>query len=242
MKSVCYTAIIGNYDYLKEPLVVSRDWDYICFTDRSDLQSNVWKIVEIDNPLNLDNIRLARSLKILGHELLREYGQILWIDGNVRIKSLPEKFISDHQFNADIMLAWHHGRNCIYDEAIACIKNNKDDSKVIESHMQRYREQNFPTNFGLVQTGIIVRKNNNKTWNFCKNWWSELMTGSRRDQLSFDYVLWKNKDIKIQTIHPKIFQSEYFQLFNHTPFKIKLKKRRRLSKSSHNEIMKNRKI
>ena len=93
--------------------------------------------------------------------------------------------------------------------------------------MKKYRDENFPKQFGLVQTGIIARENNNRTKEFCKNWWNELERGSKRDQLSFNYVLWKDKDIKVKTINPNIFQSEYFQLFNHTPFKRKLKKRYR---------------
>ena len=35
MRKVAYTYIIGNYDSLKEPSVITEGWDYICFTDDS---------------------------------------------------------------------------------------------------------------------------------------------------------------------------------------------------------------
>ena len=33
-KIVIYTALFGNYDVLSSPINLSKDFDYICFTDK----------------------------------------------------------------------------------------------------------------------------------------------------------------------------------------------------------------
>ena len=50
MNNKCiYTYIIGGYDSVKEPKVVTPGWDYICVTDNPNLKSEVWNIVNINN-------------------------------------------------------------------------------------------------------------------------------------------------------------------------------------------------
>ena len=41
-------------------------------------------------------------------------------------------------------------------------------------------------------------------------WFEELKNNSHRDQLSFNYVLWKNKDIKVIYMDKNICKSKYF--------------------------------
>lgn len=238
---VCYTAIIGKYDHLKEPTVITPNWDYICFTDQPNLTSKTWRIVLIDNPLSLENTRLARQIKILGHQSIKHYEMSIWIDASVEITTNLDNFLVKYQFNDnDIMLSWHAGRDCIYAEAQACIRLLKDNEYTIRNQMQRYREQRFPKHYGLVQTGIIVRKNNKATEIFCQEWWNELSRGSKRDQLSFNYIVWKlHQSIKLKTITPKIFYND-FQLYNHTPNKERLKQKRKIKRQKLNQTLVNR--
>ena len=42
-------------------------------------------------------------------------------------------------------------------------------------------------------------------------WFDELKNNSHRDQLSFNYVSWKNEDIKITYLPKRIYDSEYFK-------------------------------
>lgn len=71
MKAVVYTCITGGYDSLKDPLVVSKDVDYICFTDNMNLISNVWHIWPIPNELKLlSDVKKQRIVKICPHRYL----------------------------------------------------------------------------------------------------------------------------------------------------------------------------
>ena len=61
---VIYTAIIGDYDTLKEPEYIDENCDYICFTDNWELTSDIWQIRLVENT-SLDSTRLQRMYKVL---------------------------------------------------------------------------------------------------------------------------------------------------------------------------------
>ena len=43
-----------------------------------------------------------------------------------------------------------------------------------------------------------------------ETWFNELKDNSHRDQLSFNYALWKNSDVKIKYLDKFIYKSKYF--------------------------------
>ena len=67
-----------------------------------------------------------------------------------------------------------------------------DEIKVAERQMNRYKEEGFPANYGLVQTNVMIRRHNDPySKNLMEKWWEELKDNSHRDQLSFNYAVWK---------------------------------------------------
>ena len=52
-KKVVYTVITGKYDELLTPVTRSKGWDYICFTDNSEVESDFWQINRVNNSKNL---------------------------------------------------------------------------------------------------------------------------------------------------------------------------------------------
>jgi hypothetical protein len=77
--------------------------------------------------------------------------------------------------------------------------------------MKRYRDDKFPENCGLVQTNIVIRRHNDAySKELMEKWWDELSKYSHRDQLSFNYALWKCTPKKFKyliktTCNSKIF-------------------------------------
>ena len=60
--------------------------------------------------------------------------------------------------------------------------------------MERYIQNGYPQNNGLGFTCGLVRYHNRPILkNAMEMWWTEIKYGSKRDQLSFNYVAWKNK-------------------------------------------------
>ena len=138
MKKKCvYTCITGDYDEVKTfPNLNENEFDYYLFTNNKKIRSDFWKVIYIDND-GLDNIRLARKIKVLGHDILSDYDITIWLDGASYPKMLISEFINDCCDLKKYCLVGfkHRERNCIYDEAITCVKVKKDKREIIESQM-----------------------------------------------------------------------------------------------------------
>jgi hypothetical protein len=206
---VVYTAIIGGYDTLNEPLVKPNGVDFVCFTDR-DMESDIWEIRKVI-PLYTDNTRTARKYKVLPHRWFPNYDISIWLDGNKTIVGDVLKYI-EYLGDSELALFDHmqcfDKRNCVYDEANAIlnfgkinskktpergIKNWKDNPLIIVEQMKKYTSEGYPKDNGLAFTCGLIRKHNSKsTRNLMETWWTEIKYGSKRDQLSFNYAVWKS--------------------------------------------------
>ena len=82
-KKVIYTSIFGEDYYLHDPIEKLDDWDYICFTDRTDFDSKIWKIVPTLNIYG--GARDSKKPKILPHRYLKHYDISIWVDGDAKI-------------------------------------------------------------------------------------------------------------------------------------------------------------
>ena len=200
MRVVVYTAIIGGYDTLTEPLVTPDGVDFICFTDR-DIKSDVWEIRKV-LPLYEDNTRTARKYKILPHRFLSQYDISIWVDGNETVvgdvNKLLEKFLTDKNMAVYNHMSCWDKRDCVYKEAHAIFdlgnnnNNWKDSPSIIQKQIKRYADDGYPLNNGLIVSGVVLRKHNEGDIIKCmERWWEELKYGSKRDQLSFNYSAWK---------------------------------------------------
>ncbi len=197
-KIAVYTAIIGDYDDLNDPLCVETDLcDYYCFTDNGRLHSDLWKIVPLDYETypqleKLDPVRKARYIKTHPQLFLKDYRHSIWMDANLQIcKSVPD-FVELFLEDAQILTFVHPERNCIYREAEECIAMKKDDESLINRQIERYRKEGYPENNGLVMTNVLYRRHSDAVKAFDDLWWNEIENESRRDQLSFNYVAWKS--------------------------------------------------
>ena len=57
---------------------------------------------------------------------------------------------------------------------------------------ERYNAEHFEDNYGLGEFSFIIRRHNKKDCiNIMEKWWNEIINYSHRDQLSFNYILWK---------------------------------------------------
>lgn len=196
-KIVVYTCITGGYDNLIKPSIVTPGVDYVCFTDNPELKSNIWKIRPIpEELLGYSKVKQQRGVKILPHRYLPEYDISIWIDANVDTKGNLNEYLKGLDFTKySVFIPEHPARKCIYKEKAECLRQKKitgEGVALAEKQMERYRNEKFPENYGLVQSNIIVRKHNDEySKKVMEKWWEELKDYSHRDQLSFNYALWK---------------------------------------------------
>ena len=200
-KKVIYTAIFGGYDKLPEPTFLPEGWDFICFTD-TDIISEHWTINKVP-AIYEDSTRNARKYKLLPHRWFPQYEYSLWVDGNIiirdNINELIQKYLSDsnlavHDHNQNVL----DPRNCVYDEANTIFYfgkkngNYKDDPQIIHKQIQGYADEGYPQKNSLAVTMQLLRRHNESDCiETMEQWWQEIKYNSKRDQLSFNYCMWK---------------------------------------------------
>ncbi len=214
-RGVVYSAVIGNYDEIKEPQYVNPELDYILFTDNPEVTSSVWQVRLVDKDEQLDNVRLARRIKILGHEYLSGYDYSIWVDGKLSITDNIREYIENYRRLEPMLVFNHYVNDCIYQEKAACVSLQKDNPEVMEKQIQKYLTEGYPAHNGLVDSACLVRELKNKrVQQVMETWWNEILQGSRRDQLSFNYACWKNQFVYDST-DLFIYGNKYIQTFGH---------------------------
>ena len=214
-KNVIYTAVFGNFDNLSEIQNPDKNTGYFCFTDNKNFSPATWNVIYCD--INIDDFRkFAKIFKIFPHKFFPNAEITLWVDGNYIIKKTHKKFFEKYKENLDIKFFKHSFRNCIFKEANYLIKNKREfDPICIKNQLSHYKKNGMQKNNGLINGAIILRNNKNRfVQNLMYEWWFEIETYSIRDQLSFNYVCWKNQH-QLKYFDEKIIDFQFFQFIPH---------------------------
>lgn len=188
-----YTAIAGGYDSVKAPEVLLPGIDYFLFTDMPAADMGFLKI----RPLpyyHIDTPRMARYVKTHPHQLLTGYDIAIWVDANILITGditpMIEGFVKSKKAVGAVP---HPLRKSLGEEAEACIFYNKDDERQIKEQMAHYKSLNYETNELIESNIMLFDLRGLKLSSFFATWWTEIDKYTRRDQLSLNYSLDKNK-------------------------------------------------
>ena len=229
-KIVVYTCVTGGYDALIVP-VKSKGVDYICFTDNTGCTANGWEIRPIPEDVKfLSKVKQQRMVKVLPHKYLPEYDISIWVDGSVQVKGDIMEFLKTIIYTGySVFVPTHPTRTCIYKEAEAVKAIRKDTTDMPDKQMKKYRAEGYPEKNGLVQSNIMIRWHNNEDCiELMETWAEEIRNFSHRDQLSFNYAVWKTKTTCFKAIDKKTCNSKYFfwntKHGNHTILKANVKK------------------
>lgn len=194
-----YTAITGGFDQPKPVLKPNPSYDYILFTDDKSITSvKGWtKIIyleEDDTPPRLK----AKRPKILPHKYLPpQYKSSVWVDGSYEIVGDINILFAPYSRSNIVATIHPSGRRSIFEEAEEIMKYGLDTWENMTPQLARYKQtEGFNGNFHnhIYQCGILIRQHDEVTNNIMEQWMSEIENGSIRDQLSFPYILHKNKD------------------------------------------------
>jgi len=146
-----------------------------------------WEIRLVEHG-GLSNQRESRRFKHLSHWYFPDAEYSLYHDGNVRLKTtFPFGWLNQH----DIAVCRHPDTDSPYEEAMRCLKWGKGNQQLILAQMGRYRAEGLPEHAGAVGCSVILRKHTDAVARFNEAWWEEILRGSARDQISFNYVSWK---------------------------------------------------
>lgn len=191
-KTALYTVLTGGYDATPPPPTVPAGWDCVLFTTDPNLKAPGWKVRTFD-ARGLDNVRASRIPKILPHEFLAGYDYSLYIDARIRVVGDLSRFMTRIGW-PEFAATKHNPRQCIYQEAGACIRQKKDNPAAVQTQIERYRAAGMPANTGLTANGILARRHFSETARrLAVLWWDAYERAeSYRDQLTLPFVLWKN--------------------------------------------------
>jgi glycosyltransferase involved in cell wall biosynthesis len=177
------TAITGGKDDLK-PQPEYKGIEYVAFSDK-DLINEQWDVRKACDKF-AEPVMNAKIHKILAHKYVKT-PYILWMDGSMTLQKDPHELVK-LMGNKDFAFFKHPGRDCVYEEADACVKLNKGNIEDIAEQMQDYIKEEVPFRLGLCEMTAFIRKNNKKANDLFEKWWVEVCRYSSRDQLSMPKV------------------------------------------------------
>jgi hypothetical protein len=193
----------------EQPELLRQGLQFEAFLDRAQL-SRTWRVSPATTLF--PNPRLnSKYHKVLSHINFPSFEYSLWIDGSIEIYpdtsilNLADRFLSD----ADIAVFAHSKRYCLYQEAVHCMYRRKDDPETIRRQVFRYTQEGYPTNNGLAECGVLLRRHSKRVKEFNDLWWREILAGSGRDQISFPYAV-RKADVKVNYIPGSIGDGSLF--------------------------------
>ena len=201
MKICLYTSIFGDYETLKNPVVIDG-LDYICFTDNKNLKSDIWDIRYVESDLDIPPSLFYKKIKCLSHDYLPEYDITIWLDANFVVKDLNYLNHLMNNFKSNKIMLYKHvclagiARDCAYEEGRYSMTIPKYGKEKLASQLNEYEYlHSFPKNKGLYQSGFIMRNNKNQdVIDFNKFWLNEIERFGKvypQCQVSLAFTLWK---------------------------------------------------
>lgn len=219
LKKVVYTVILGGYDKIKS-FNKQKGYDFYLFTDNILLYKNIttnWTIMII--PENIKNLKLTvvkkqRFIKLHPHLFFKEYNISIYIDASLKIrKNLDEFLLRIMSPKYYIYTLEHPERNSIFKEIKKVLYYKKENKSIGNLIYKRYKKEKFPDDKGLIESCILIRIHNDKKCiKIMNKWFYEIERYSHRDQLSFNYINWKN-NISIKYIS-KNYALKYFKNYS----------------------------
>lgn len=226
-----YTAIIGDYDDLLQPMVIDDRFDYILFSNEiQEAHWGVWQVRPVPYS-NCIHTKTARWVKTHPEILLPEYVSSLWIDASISIASqqIYDRFLAIESSPNIIASIPHPNRHCVYGEMLAVISHGFECEKTALAWGHHLRREGYPRKNGLFETGMLYRKHCPEMAAVDALWWQCINKYSRRDQLSFDYCLWKHgiKCISFLNDNTTVWNSD---LVHYNPLHKNIQHRKMLTK------------
>jgi len=214
-KNVClYTINTGKYDS-----VISHptQHDFLYFTDNLE---NVYRCIELNMiPFFIeksDNPHLQqRIIKTSPHLFLPPHYDIsVYFDANVNPNMIGlETMINMVRNNPiDVIHVLHPDRTTIKDEAAIVVQQQLEYHHNVQKIIDMHQRDKFNDDVGLSETALLIRKH--KSIIRFNEEWTKCIKMCIRDQISFNYLLWKykissfgvdnvNKNIYTKNKHPK---------------------------------------
>ena len=192
-KTLIYTVITGNYDSIKQPMVLTPGVEYILFTNNPKIiDAGVWKVVQIPSEQwqgrteRENNILLSRKVKMLPHKYLPEGAEwSLYIDADMLIKEPLTRLLKDLRENTFFAACRHSYCKNVQEEIEDLLSKNMVQLEQVKEQWNKYKEWGFRDELGISENGLLIRRHNDaRVAQLMELWWEEYQNGCLRDQVS----------------------------------------------------------
>jgi hypothetical protein len=151
----------------------------------------------------------AKYVKVMAHELFPDVEWAIWFDSPVRFKTGRLTDLVRAVGGASVAIHPHAVRSCVYDEAEVCKDAKLDDESRIDGQMSRYRAAAYPAGAGLWENTILVRRlADARVVDLNRAWWTEIVGGSIRDQLSLPVVV-RHSGIQVTPLPGTVYDDAF---------------------------------
>lgn len=229
MKYSILTCVFGNYEILRIPLVVDPNCEYVCVTDRDDLNGQgVWQIKHLNKILqtmpftNQWTYVRFHPFDFVSNDIC------LYIDGSIQILDGPlyERIIKPFEegdFYYGIMPPINK-IECDVKQDIDCWENTRDLSRLVSNKIRQYLHDNEYNVNGMLQSGFLMYKKsqecdiiNNTAWELCHLWSYNGPNVDRNNQIDLSYTInvLEYKSEHIFLVSGLLLNSTIFQIFKH---------------------------
>ncbi len=189
---VIYTAIMGGYDELHDPLFTDDNLTYVCFTNNENIKSDIWHVEYIHDD-KLDHMHLAKKVKLFPHLYFKDFNTSIWVDGKLEIQADLRSYVCEYERDKEMLCFPHYERECIYEEAGTCLFYGKGNKEELIRQISEYYRGGYPINNGLYEMACIVRRHNDDlVQKVMTDWYQEIERYSYRDQVSFPVACYRN--------------------------------------------------
>ena len=217
-KNCLFTTLIDDYDTLNDVNKIDG-WDYVCFTNDKNLKSKTWKVIYHfhETKEKLDSYKLSRYYKTNFKKYLLSYDKLIYCDARMNVVGNINELLKRLD-GVDISFMKHPAANSIKEEMKRVLGGGLERKGVIDKIKERYEKENYKYDNGLFAGGVLIFKNNERTSKFFNEWWYEIKNYSYRDQLSLNFVVSRNPELKHNSA---LFNKTIGLFFKQTPRKNK---------------------
>ena len=193
MTTVLFSALYGDREPLNPQVFGGFRADRtVLVSDRPrDVPAGVELVLD---PLDgLDPARASRRSKLMPHRFFPDADWSIWLDNKSRLLRDPAGIVAalKAQSDTEFFAYPHFRRDCVYDEGQVVREMGLDDHRIVLERMRTYGAEGMPRHFGLIEGHFIVRRHSPAVADFGEEWFDHVRRYSRRDQLSFPYLVWK---------------------------------------------------
>jgi GT2 family glycosyltransferase len=211
-------AIIGPFDTLLLPQHLEPDIDYFCVSDSVKDGYGVFRVLP-PTYVDADPRRTARYVKTNLLRLFPGYEFVVWVDGNVLVRSRVTDFVKATEASGcSVGAIPHPTRRSYLEEAAVAIELSLDEPEIIKAQLKAYEGTADLEAETLIETNFMVLDARKPaTHDFMRNWCNEISTYSRRDQLSINFSL-RKAGVKWHPLlaeYLSVRDSPAFSLFRH---------------------------